>query len=82
MPDIEFVRPEIERMRAQVARQSKEIFLLQRPGIAAASAEALLVSMLAKIDDLCVQRDELKKSQPGPTKGKVLMVGAGEDARD
>jgi hypothetical protein len=28
--------------------------------------------MLVKIDDLCAKRDELKKNQPGPTKGKVL----------
>ena len=72
MPDIEFVRSEIERMRGQVSRQRKGILQLQRAGIATASAEALLERMLARIDDLCVQRDELKKSQPGPTKGKVL----------
>jgi hypothetical protein len=28
--------------------------------------------MLDKIDDLCAERDKLKKDQPGPTKGKVL----------
>jgi hypothetical protein len=28
--------------------------------------------MLNKIDELCAERDKLKKSQPGPTKGKVL----------
>jgi hypothetical protein len=28
--------------------------------------------MLDKVDELCVERDKLKKSQPGPTKGKVL----------
>ncbi|PWE75943.1 hypothetical protein XF30_03395 [Bradyrhizobium sp. SUTN9-2] len=72
MPDIEFVRSEIERMRAQVARQRKEILQLQRAGIATASAEALLARMLAKIDDLCTLRDALRRSQPGPTKGKVL----------
>lgn len=72
MPDIEFVRCEIERMRGQVRRQNKEILRLQRAGIATSSAEALLGRMLAKIDDLCVQRDELKKDQPHPTKGKVL----------
>ena len=72
MPDIEVVRSEIERMRGQVSRQRKEILQLQRAGIPTASAEALLGRMLAKIDDLCVQRDELKRSQPGPTKGKVL----------
>ncbi|MEH2506801.1 hypothetical protein V1290_005612 [Bradyrhizobium sp. AZCC 1578] len=72
MPDIEFVRSEIEHMRGQVSRQRKEILQLERAGIATASAEALLDRMLAKIRDLCIQRDELKKCQPGPTKGKVL----------
>jgi hypothetical protein len=28
--------------------------------------------MLDKVDELCAERDKLKKSQPGPTKGKVL----------
>jgi hypothetical protein len=72
MPDIEFVRSEIEHMRSPVSRQRKEILQLQGAGLATASAEALLGRMLAKIDDLCVQRDELKKHPPGTTKGKVL----------
>ncbi len=72
MPDIDFIRGEIERMRAQVGRQRREILLLQRAGIATASAEALLGRMQAKIEGLCAQRDELKRAQPGPVKGKVL----------
>jgi hypothetical protein len=28
--------------------------------------------MLKKIDELCAERDKLKKSQPGPNKGKDL----------
>jgi hypothetical protein len=72
MPDVDFIRGEIERMRAQVGRQRKEILLLQRAGIATASAEALLERMQAKIENLCAQRDVLKKAQPGPVKGKVL----------
>ena len=28
--------------------------------------------MLAKIEDLCDERDRLKKEQGGPTKGRVL----------
>jgi hypothetical protein len=28
--------------------------------------------MQAKIENLCAQRDVLKKAQPGPVKGKVL----------
>jgi len=70
MPDIHFIRDEIDRMRIQAGRQRKEI--LQLAGISTASAELLLGRMLAKIETLCAQRDELKKSKPGPVKGKVL----------
>ncbi|TMK52305.1 MAG: hypothetical protein E6G70_01735 [Alphaproteobacteria bacterium] len=66
------VRCEIERMRAQVHRQRGEIRQLQRAGISAASAEALLERMLNKIDQLCAEREKLKKDQPRPTRGKVL----------
>jgi hypothetical protein len=59
-------------MRTQVHRQRGEIRQLQRVGIPTASAEALLERMLDKIDELCAERDRLKKDQPGPTKGKVL----------
>ena len=69
---LEFVRPEIERMRVQVQRQRGEIRQLQRAGIPTASAEALLERMLNKIDELCAARDRLKKEQPNPMKGKVL----------
>jgi hypothetical protein len=41
MPDIEYIRGEIERMRYQVQRQRGEIRQLQRAGIPSASAEAL-----------------------------------------
>ena len=72
MPDIEYIRAEIERMRIQVHRQRGEIRQLQRAGIPTASAEASLDRMLQDIDGLCAERDRLKKEQPGPTKGKVL----------
>ncbi len=68
---LETIRSEIERMRAQVGRQRKEILQLQRAGIATASAEALLQRMLEKIDGLCLERDRLKKATP-PAHGKVL----------
>jgi hypothetical protein len=58
---LETIRGEIERMRAQVGRQRKEILQLQRAGIPTASAEALLQRMLDRIDGLCVERDRLKK---------------------
>jgi hypothetical protein len=68
---LDYVRREIERMRTQVHRQRGEIRQLQRAGISTASADELLERMLNKIDQLCVERDRLKKEQ-GPTKGRVL----------
>ena len=38
MPDLDFVRREIEQMRVHVGRQRKEILQLQRGGICTASA--------------------------------------------
>ena len=72
MPDIEFIRGEIERMRIRVHRQRGEIRQLQRAGIPTTSAEALLDRMLNNIDGLCTERDRLKKEQPRPSKGNVL----------
>ena len=69
---LDHVRSEIEHMRVQVGRQRKEILQLQSAGISTASAELLLERMQAKIDDLCAERDRLKKEQGGPTKGRVL----------
>ena len=69
MPDIEFIRAEIERMRYQVHRQRGEIKQLQRAGISITSAEALLEHMLNKVDDLCTERDKLKKPLPRRTLG-------------
>ena len=61
MPDIEFVRGEIQRTRLQVLRHRREIMQLQRAGLPTTSAEALRDRMLNKIDDLCAKRDRLKK---------------------
>ena len=72
MLDIAVVRAEIEHMRRQVHRQRGEIRQLQRAGIPSGSAEALLDRMLNKIDDLCAERDRLKKEQPGHNRGKAL----------
>ena len=69
---LDHVRSEIEHMRVQVGRQRKEILQLQRAGISTTSAELLLGRMHAKIDDLCAERDRLKKEEGGPTKGRVL----------
>ena len=57
MPDLEYVRREIEHMRVQVGRQRKQILQLQRAGISTASAELLLGRMHAKIDNLCAERE-------------------------
>jgi hypothetical protein len=65
------LRTEIERMRTQVHRQRGEIRQLQHAGISTASAEALLERMLAHIDEMCAERDSLKK-ELGPVKGRVL----------
>lgn len=71
MPDISYIRGEIERMRSQAGKQRKEILTLQRAGISTASAERLLARMLEKIDGLCAERDKLKKELPKP-RAKVL----------
>jgi hypothetical protein len=69
---LDHVRSEIEHMRDRVGRQRREILQLQRAGVSTASAELMLQSMLAKIDDLYDERDRLKKEEGGPTKGRVL----------
>ena len=73
MPDLGFVRSEIERMRVQVGRQRREILQLQKAGVSTASAEALLQRMLDKIDALCAERDRLKAELPETT--KVRLAG-------
>jgi hypothetical protein len=72
MPDIDFIRADIEHMRHQVARLRGDIRKLQHSGIPTTSADALLDRMLNKIDQLCAERDRLKKEQPGHNKGKVV----------
>ncbi len=68
MLDIHFLRNEIEHMRAQLSRQRKEMLQLQRAGVGTASAETLLARMLAKVDDLCAERDrQVRAAKEGPT---------------
>jgi hypothetical protein len=71
---LDTIRGEIERMRTQVQRQRGEIRQLQRAGISTASAEALLERMLNNIDELCGERDRLKKEHE-PAKRKVVLGG-------
>jgi hypothetical protein len=63
MPDIEFIRGEIARLRLQVL-QRREIAQFQRAGIPSTSAEALLGRMLNKIDNLCAQRGSFCTTSP------------------
>jgi hypothetical protein len=63
MPNLPFLRAEIERMRRQVGRQRKEIRDLQRAGISTKPAQELLERMLAKIDGLCAERDRRRREQ-------------------
>ena len=66
MPDLNFIRQEIDRMRVQVGRQRREILQLQRIGCSNSSAEVLLGRMQAKIGTLCEQRDQLNGELPSP----------------
>jgi hypothetical protein len=70
MPNLDYIRAEIEHMRGQVGRQRKEILQLQKAGIATVSAEALLERMLTKIDG-SAERDRLKAEFPSAA-NKVL----------
>jgi hypothetical protein len=56
---LQFICTEIERLRLQIRRQQKEVFMLQRSGIGSASAELLLARMQASVDALCIKRDKL-----------------------
>ncbi|WP_063994357.1 hypothetical protein [Bradyrhizobium sp.] len=58
---LHWVRNEIARMRGQIRAQEREIQMLQRAGVATASAELVLSRMRAKIDDLCRERDALRR---------------------
>jgi hypothetical protein len=72
MPDIEFIRAEIEHMRTQVGRQRKEILQLQRAGIPTASADILLGRMLTKIDNLLHSKRHAQERTAGPHEGQSI----------
>ncbi|MHC2576542.1 hypothetical protein ACVI1J_001748 [Bradyrhizobium diazoefficiens] len=61
---LDWLRSEITRMRAQIRAQEREIRMLQRAGVATASAELLLARMRAKVEDLCRERDALRRAAP------------------
>jgi hypothetical protein len=66
------IRADIEQRRQRIFHQRKEIQELQRAGISTKSAEELLARMLAKVDELCVERDRLvgeeRRKYPGTNK--------------
>lgn len=72
MPDLSYVRNEIEHMRRQILRQRSEIKQLERAGIPTESAEELLDRLQTKTDGLCAERDRQIKEQrlkhPGTNK--------------
>ncbi|MEY9753828.1 hypothetical protein [Bradyrhizobium yuanmingense] len=61
---LDWVRSEIERLRGQLRAHEREIRMLQRASVPTASAELLLTRMRAKLDDLCRERDALRKAAP------------------
>jgi hypothetical protein len=72
MSDLNFIRAEIENRRRQLSRQRKEIQTLEKTGISTASAEELLGRMMAKMIELCAERDrqhgEQQVKYPGTNK--------------
>jgi len=63
---LDWIRNEITRMRGQIRAQEREIRMLQRAGVATASAELLLTRMRAKVDDLGRERDAFRTEAPQP----------------
>lgn len=59
---LDWVRDEITRIRGQIRAQEREIQMLQRAGIATASAELLLSRMQARVDDLCRELNALRRA--------------------
>ena len=70
--DLEALRADIEYRRRQIMRQRGDVRSLQRAGISTTSAEELLARMLAKVDELCAERDRLvgeqRRKYPGTNK--------------
>lgn len=71
MQTLDLIRDEIVHMRVRVERHRREIFRLQAAGLDVASTEALIDRMQAKIAELCVRRNDLRKAVPNAMKGKV-----------
>jgi hypothetical protein len=79
MSDLDYVRAEIERMRARVGRHRKEIQQLQRAGMPTASAEALLARRLTKNRRALRRARQTQKragllSHQGQSPGRALIA--------
>ncbi|WP_247489463.1 hypothetical protein [Bradyrhizobium sp. 17] len=72
---LHWVRNEIARTRGQIRAQEREIHMLQRAGVATVSAELLLSRMRAKVDDLCRERDALRKAASGQATEPSISSG-------
>lgn len=71
MPALDLIRHEIDHMRLQVGRHRREMSRLQQAGLDVASTEALVGRIQAKIQELCAQRNRLRKAESNPAKGRV-----------
>ncbi|WP_024508396.1 hypothetical protein [Bradyrhizobium sp. ARR65] len=65
---LHWVQNEIAQLRRAICAQEREIATLQRAGVSTASAELLLARLRAKVDDLCRERDALRRSAPAASK--------------
>jgi hypothetical protein len=63
MPTLEFLRNEIDDRRRLLSRQRKEIQPLRRAGLNTASAEELFSRMVARVIELCAERDRQTEEQ-------------------
>jgi hypothetical protein len=72
--DLADLRTESENRRRQVERQRREIRGLRRARISAVSAEELLGRILAKVGELCAERDRKvdKERRKYPGTNKVI----------
>lgn len=71
MSMLDRIRNEIDHLRVQVGRHRREVSRLRHSGIDVGATEALIGKIQAKIQELCSERDALRKMQPSPTKGRV-----------
>jgi hypothetical protein len=59
---LDWVRNEIARLRRQIPAQEREVRMLQRAGVSAASAELPLPRMQATVD-LCREREAVRSGK-------------------